>query len=342
MRVMQLMAGAEHGGAEAFFERLAGGLHRGGVEQKVVIRKDAARAERLIGEGVTPVQLPFGGMFDFCTPFALKKIARDFKPDVVLSWMNRASRMTPPGPFVRVARLGGYYDLKYYKRCDHLVGNTRDIVDYLVREGWPAERAHYLPNFVTIDAAPPLSRDVFSTPTGAPLLLTMGRLHKNKAFDVMLEAMAKLDNCYLWIAGEGPERAALEAQARHLGVGPRVRFLGWRSDIAALLAACDIYVCPSRHEPLGNVVLEAWASGKPVVAAASQGPSALIRDGENGMLAALEDAEGLANGVSRLLGDPVLAASVAQAGNASYRDDYTEEAVVRHYLDFFTRIVEAR
>jgi hypothetical protein len=51
-----------------------------------------------------------------------------------------------------VARLGGYYDLRYYRRCDHLIANTRDIVDYIVRSGWAAERVHYLPNFA---ARPP-------------------------------------------------------------------------------------------------------------------------------------------------------------------------------------------
>ena len=68
------MAGARHGGAEAFFERLAAGFQRAGVEQKVVIRKDDGRASRLREASLDPVQLSFGGMLDFITPFRLKRI----------------------------------------------------------------------------------------------------------------------------------------------------------------------------------------------------------------------------------------------------------------------------
>ena len=78
MRVLQAMAGAVHGGAEAFFERLAIGFQRAGIDQKVIIRKDTARAERLSSGGVDPVQLSFGGMLDFQTSRQLKKIAIDF------------------------------------------------------------------------------------------------------------------------------------------------------------------------------------------------------------------------------------------------------------------------
>ncbi len=73
MRVMQIMAGAEFGGAEAFFVRLALGLHRGGLDQKLVIRTDARRAQALRAGGLDPVQLEFGGFFDFVTRFALKR-----------------------------------------------------------------------------------------------------------------------------------------------------------------------------------------------------------------------------------------------------------------------------
>src|SRR3546814_11074829 len=99
------------------------------------------------------------------------------------------------------------------------------------------------------------------------------------------------DLVWLWLAGEGPRRRALMQQAARLGLGDRVRFLGWRDDVAALLRAADVFLCPSRHEPPGNVVIEAWAHGTPVVAAASQGPRPLIEDGTTGLLVALDDAD---------------------------------------------------
>ncbi len=343
MRVLQTMAGAQHGGAEAFFERLAIGLKRAGITQKIIIRKDDNRAERLRAGGLDPVELPFGGMLDFQTPRKIKRLIAEFNPDIVLSWMNRATKMTPAGKgYKLVARQGGFYDLKYYRQCDYIVGNTHGIVEYLIAEGWPEDRAKYLPNFVTIEQGTPISRAAFSTPEDAPLLLSLGRLHTNKAFDTLLDAVAKLEGVYVWIAGEGPERPALENQARNLGIMDRVRFLGWQQDVSSLLAACDIYVCPSRHEPLGNVVIEGWASHRPVVAAKAQGPLELIRHGSNGMLANIDDADNLADILNEVIGDKSLAQKIATAGLQSYEESFTEAVVVEQYLTFFKQIMGER
>ncbi len=338
MRVLQVMAGAEFGGAEAFFTRLVLALRRAGLHQRVVIRKNAARAATLREGGIEPVELCFGGPLDLLTRMGLKREVDSFFPHVVLTWMNRATSMCPQGNFVHVARLGGYYDLKYYRKCDHLVGNTEDIADYLTAKGWPAERAHYLPNFVSAEISPPLDRRDYYTPKDAPLLLAMGRLHENKAFDVLLDALARVPNAYLWLAGEGPKRAELEAQAEKLGIKPRVRFLGWRDDISALLASCDVFVCPSRHEPLGNVVVEAWAQSKPVVAADSLGPGVLIKQRENGVLVPINDSKSLAYAIQEVLADENLRTGIARHGRATYEERFTEDAVVAQYLAFFESI----
>lgn len=337
-RLFQAMAGAVQGGAENFFVRLAGALHRAGVAQRVAIRRNPARAAALRAEGVEPVELEFGGWLDFRTRPALRRLAAEWRPGVVLTWMNRATRMMPRGPWVHAARMGGYYDLKYYRHCHHLVGNTPDIVAHIVRQGWPAERAHYLPNFVEDRPAAPADRAAFATPAGVPLLLAAGRLHRNKGFDTALAALARLPDAVLWLAGEGPERAALETHAAALGVGARVRFLGWRDDMPALHAAADVFVCSSRHEPLGNIVLEAWAQRRPVVAVRSPGPEGLIADGETGLLVPQEDPAALAAAVARVLGDAALAARLGAAGRRALDRQFSEAAVVGQYLDFFRRI----
>ena len=338
MRVLQAMAGADHGGAEAFFMRLVPALHRAGLDQRVVIRRDATRAAALSAGGVEPVELPFGGPLDVYTPFRLRREIKAFKPDIVLTWMNRATGMCPPGDFVHVGRLGGYYDLKYYRRCDHLVGNTENIVGYLTAEGWPAERAHYLPNFVDAARASPAPRTALYTPRRAPLVLALGRLHRNKAFDVLLRSMRRVLDAYLWLAGEGPERRALEDLAQELAVKPRVRFLGWRDDTAALFAACDVVVCPSRIEPLGNVVIEAWAQAVPVVATDSLGPGTLIDHMETGILTPVDDAATLGHAIKLVLEDDGLSRRIARAGHAVYEARFTESVVVERYLEFFNRV----
>jgi glycosyltransferase involved in cell wall biosynthesis len=343
LKILQAMAGAPHGGAEAFFDRLVGALARANIEQRVLTRDHPERLEKLRAAGLEPVVLRFGGLLDRHTRRSFAEQIRGFAPDIVLTWMSRASGFCPRAAdlgvrFVHVARLGGYYDPKHFRACDHLIANTPDIRDWLVAQKFAPERVHHLPNFVAAVPQPAVARASLDTPEGAPLVLGLGRLHPNKAWDVLLDAVACLPTAYLWIAGEGPEAAALAKRAAKLGIGARVRWLGWRTDVPALLAAADVLVCASRHEPLGNVVIEAWAHSVPVVAAASQGPRGLIRDGTDGLLAPVDDPAALAAAIERVLGERALAGLLARAGRARYEAAFTESAVVRQYLEFFNRV----
>ena len=333
MRIAQVMAGAEVGGAETFFVRLCAALARAGDTVLPVIRTHAGRAAALRAAGLQPRELGFGGPLDLLTGPRLRRVLHEFAPRIVVAWMNRAAGRTPRGPWVLAGRLGGYYDLKHYRHCDRLVANTRGIVRWVIAQGWPQDRADYLPNFSPdlIGAAP--------VPRGdAPVLLAMGRLHANKAFDIAIRALARIPRAELRIAGVGPERAALEALARHENVADRVKFLGWRDDQAAQLAGCDVFLCPSRHEPLGNVVLEAWSAARPVVAADSQGPSELITHGADGVLVAKDDPVALADAVTSLLEDRARAALLAAAGRASYERDFTEAAVVARWQAWMRKV----
>ena len=342
LRVMQVIAGAREGGAETFFVSLAVALHRAGVDQLVVIRQNLARSMALRRGGVEPVELPFGRWFDFKTVPILRRQAKIYRPHVVMTWMNRASGAFPRGDFLRLARLGGFYGLKHYRRCDHLIGITPGIVEHVVTRGWPRARAHYLPNFAAVGEAKPVVRDRLDTPADAPLLLALGRLHGAKALDVLLQALTIETRPYLWMAGDGPLRAELQALARKLGVAERVRFLGWRDDRDALFAAADICVFPSRYEPHGTVTMEAWGHRTPLVAAASAGPAAYVRDGEDGLLVPIDDAPALAAAIGRVIDEPALAERLTEGGWRRYRAEYTEEACVAGYLDLFERLLAER
>lgn len=337
-RLLQAMAGARHGGAEAFFTRLAVALQRAGEHQRIVLRPDPERLAVLHAAGIETVALPFGGFFDFATRPGLRRAISDFQPRVVLSWMNRATSLCPQGEFVHVARLGGYYDLKHYRRCDHLIANTRGIAAYLVAQGWPESRVHYLPNFPTVAHGAKLPRAGLSTPEEAIVALALGRLHPNKGFDVLFEALARAPKIYLWLAGEGPEGDALRQKAGALGIEGRVRFLGWRDDVPALLASCDMLVCPSRREPLGNTVIEAMAARKPVIATETAGPRELIMPGETGLLVPVEDADALARAMQSLAGNAALRAALAASGHEQYLAMFSEGAVVRAYQDFLAEV----
>ena len=241
--------------------------------------------------------------------------------------MNRAARALRREGWVNAGRLGGYYDLKHYRRCDHLIGNTRGIVAWVRAQGWPAERVHHLPNFVP-DLAGMLPAAGLP---GGNMVLALGRLHQNKAFDVLIRAMAVVPEARLVIAGDGPERAALGRLAVEERVAERVQFLGWRADTGALLAGCDVLAVPSRHEPLGNVVLEGFSAGRPVVAAAVAGPVELIDPDRTGLLVPPEDPARLGAALRTVLADRGLAAGLAANARELWAREHAEGPVLARW-----------
>ena len=221
MRLLQAMAGRRRGGAERFFARLALAFGRAHIEQRLLVRDGAACSAWLEAGGLRPVTLPFGGWLDTASARRFGREAAAFRPDVVLTWMNRASAFCPrANGFVHIGRLGGYYNLKYYRGCAHLIANTRDIADYVRREGW-TRPVHYVPNFAELETTPALPRAALATPEDVPLLLAVGRLHRNKGFDVLLKALAMVAEAHLWLAGTGPLETELERTAARsvLGTG---------------------------------------------------------------------------------------------------------------------------
>lgn len=335
MRVAHVMAGAKLGGAERFFERLCLAMHKAGVSVLPVIRRDPDRAARLRAGGLAPIELRFGGPFDLLTGRRLAQALHAWSPDVVIAWMNRAAMHLPSGPWLNVGRLGGYYDLRYYKACDVLVGNTRGIVNWLRTEGIDAEKSVYLPNFVedfsSLGAVP-------ASGTG-PALLALGRLHHDKGFDIAIRALRRLPLARLTIAGEGPERRALTALIAAQGLADRAMLSGWSGQPGEMLRSADVFVCSSRVEPLGNIVLEAWSAGRPVVAMRAHGPVELVRHGSDGILVDIDDVAGLADALRSVMSDSDLATRLAGAGRLRYEAEFCESVVLERWLSALDALI---
>jgi glycosyltransferase involved in cell wall biosynthesis len=177
-------------------------------------------------------------------------------------------------------------------------------------------------------------------------LLVAAALVRRKGIDVLLDALARLaeDELFptLWIAGEGPERATLERLARHRGIASQVRFLGQRDDVADLLAACDIFVLPSRHEGLGVAALEAMALARPVVASRVGGLGEAVLHQGTGLLVPPDDAPALQAALARLLREPALRERLGAAGPARVAQRYHAEAMVEAYERLYFEVLQER
>ncbi|MFW5832650.1 MAG: glycosyltransferase, partial [Pseudomonadota bacterium] len=323
VQLIQALGARGDGGAETMFLSVIDALAAQGVSQAGFLRHHPGRIDHLRAMGLPVATAPFAGAIDPLTGWRFRRFAKREAPAAVLTWMARASWQVPPGPYRKVGRVGGYYKLKYFRTCDHILAIAPHLADHMVRQGWPAERVTVVPNFPMVDpAAPPVDRASLDTPADVPVALALSRLHRVKAIDTLLYAVARVPDVHLWIAGDGPERPALEGLARDLGLLDRVRFLGWRTDRSNLLAAADIVVFPSRSEPLGSVVVEAWASGRPLLATRAAGPAWLARDGETALLVDIDDVEALADRLRRLARDPELRRRLVDAGRAEVEGRY--------------------
>jgi colanic acid/amylovoran biosynthesis glycosyltransferase len=164
---------------------------------------------------------------------------------------------------------------------------------------------------------------VGAAPAGAARLVSVGRLHASKGYDVLLAAVKQLVDAgralSLTIIGAGPERAALEAQARGAGLDRQVAFAGSLSEdeIVDRMRQADLFVLASHAEPLGVVYMEAMSMGLPTIGTSAGGVGEIITHDVDGLLVPPGDAPALAQAIVRLLDDPALRARLGAAGRAT-------------------------
>ncbi|GCE84634.1 glycosyltransferase [Komagataeibacter diospyri] len=343
MRVLHIMAARGNGGAELYSTDVMLSLHAAGLMQCVVMHPAAPRGRELQKAGMAvetwPLRLPLRPLIRH----ALRGLIERMQPDLIHCWLRRAAELVPAHTGVPVIGwFGNYKDLRPFAHCDWFVGCTPDMAQSMRERGAPKDRVAYVPTFSSVTARQPVSRRSLDTPDDAPVLLVLSRLHPAKGLETLLDGLTLLPRCHVWLAGEGELKDALAAQAVRLGIADRVHFLGWRSDRGALLAAADICVLPSRYEPFGTVILDAWSADVPLVACAAAGPRAHVRDGDNGMLVPIDDAPALAAAIQCVLDDPALFARIVAGGRQDYQARFTRQAVTEQWLALYERVLSAR
>ena len=227
---------------------------------------------------------------------------------------------------------------------DRCIAVSHDVAAQLIeRFGWPAAKVEVVHNAVDLDRiavpASPGLRAELGVEGDAPLVLTTARLEEQKGHSVLLRAAAGVPDAVFVLAGEGALRGALEAEAAELGVAERIRFLGERTDVPELLAACDVFALPSLYEGSSLAVLEAMAAGRPVVSSMIGGTDELIEDGLSGLLVPPGDADALADALRRLLADRELGATLAARARERVERDFTREAMARRIARLYEEVL---
>jgi glycosyltransferase involved in cell wall biosynthesis len=180
------------------------------------------------------------------------------------------------------------------------------------------------------------------TRSGPCRLVTVGRLQAPKDPLTLVRALAALGHAHeTVIVGDGPDRSAVEAEVRRLGLDSVVRLAGVRNDVAELLAAADLFVLSSRSEGLPLSILEAMAAGLPVVASSVGGVPELVVDGETGLLVPPGDPRSLARAIERLLADAALRGRLGAAGRARVVEHFDLASAQRAHLDLYRSLLAA-
>ncbi len=215
------------------------------------------------------------------------------------------------------------------RRAAHVYCPSAYLRSLAVSWGVAPERVSLLPNPApTLPPLPPREELKRTFGLNGAAIAFAGRLTAQKSLGRALDALARTDHVQLVIAGEGPDRASLEARARELGVESRVRFLGPqpRERVVELLHAADATILSSSWENFPHTVVEALAVGTPVLAMEAGGVGEVVHDGVNGLLVPAGDTRALGDAVRRYFEDAELRERLRAAAAASVAD-YAPERV---------------
>jgi glycosyltransferase involved in cell wall biosynthesis len=363
VRVLHVINSLVAGGAERLLSDLLPALAGLGVECEVLAldERGDAFSPALRAAGIEVRFARAGGASPY-SPARLLDIGREirrFRPDIVHShlgpsfhWCALASLALRRPRYLttehasenrrmRMPLLRGF-ERFCYGRYDRVAAVSREsaeaIADWL---GLGSERFAVIPNGIPLarfaaPAAP--AEDVKRALRGRLGVAMVARLVPPKDHATALAALALLPDEYcLVLAGEGPEREAIEAEAERLNVTERCLLLGSRADVPAVLAACRVYLQSSKVEGFGIAALEAMAAGLPVVASEARGLGELVRGA--GLLFPVGDAGTCARAIQRIVAEPALAKRLVEAGRARAAE-YSIERCAGAYAALYAELLK--
>ncbi|HEY3156326.1 MAG TPA: glycosyltransferase [Candidatus Eisenbacteria bacterium] len=307
-----------------------------GDEPHLVAPVGSALTERASKEGFTVHPLPMRGSWDLPSVFALARLMREERPDIVHWHAARAhaigamAALIAPGPARVLSRrvqfpvrrsLGSR--LLYALPIERIAAISQAVQDALVRSGVDPGLIRIVPSGIDLASlSGPFDRSSARRRLGAGdqdvVALNVSAMAPRKGQNDLLHATAlsirRVPSLRVWIAGEGPLEEELRGEQRALGLEESVKFLGFRTDVFELLRAADFFCLPSLSEGLGTSILEAMAAGLPVVATRTGGVPEIVEEARTGILVPPSDPAALSDAMVRVASRADLRASMGALG----------------------------
>jgi glycosyltransferase involved in cell wall biosynthesis len=370
MRVTHLSKVTGLAGSEGHLLRLLPGLARHGVEGRLIVLEDPRHpvepfCRALRERGVEVELIAIGGHVDPRLPGHLTRRFRALRPDLVhthlihadLYGLGAAARAGVPcavssrhnndafryNPVIKWLNRRAMRHAARVITISHALARFVDRVERV-------DPARIVTVHYGLEAPPsdPEARSKARARLGyagdGPLAGFFGRLVRQKGVDVLLDAFSHVHRQHptarLVVVGDGPQRPALEQQARKLGLGEVVTFTGWVEGARDLMPACDLIAVPSRWEGFGLVTLEAMGHACPLIVSQTSALPEIVVDGETGLHVPPEDPAALAGAINDLLADPETARAFGRAGYERLVTVFSVEKMVQATLDVYRDVMD--
>ena len=299
--------------------------------------------------------------WQFWIVIRLARLLRKQKPSILQCFLfhanlvgriaGRLARVKHIASGIRVAEKRSRLPL-WLDRCtnwmvDRNVCVSRAVADFSIRAGLRADKVTVIPNGVDVErfrGATAADLQEFGIPPNSQTVIAVGRLDPQKNPTLLLDATQSLiphhNQLHVLFVGDGPLAGELKQAVINRNLTDRIHFAGWKPNIAQLLKASFCLVLPSRWEGLPNAVLEAMAAGLPVISTRVEGTEDLVTPDVTGILIPPDSVDALEAALDRLLANPDSASSMGKNAQNQVEKDFTIEAMVANYDDFFRSLLE--
>jgi glycosyltransferase involved in cell wall biosynthesis len=240
-------------------------------------------------------------------------------------------------------KINAYWEEKSFQLSSDLIAVSNQVRKELIEAGVPDNKIYVVVNGVDLEEFCPgvQSREQLELPINVPLAFFAGDIRSNrKNLDSVLQSLVSVPDLHLAVAG-ALEGSPFPQLAEQLGLNNRVHFLGFRSDISNIMKAVDLFVFPSRYEPFGLVVLEAMASGLPVITAITAGGAELVTDNCGFVLLDPNNVQDLSNKLNVLTQQPELRIQMGQ-GARRVAQDYSWGVMASKYMSIFEDVLKSK
>jgi glycosyltransferase involved in cell wall biosynthesis len=358
------------GGAEKQIAALAPLLKKRGVEVQVLTRRHPGLAPFEFIDGVPIYRLPIlrtKALASFTFTLSALPVIRRLRPDIVhahgllsptttailaknlfgMPVVSKSLRGGMLGDFSRLAKkpLGRQRVRSLQKHVDAFIVISNEIKQELIESGVAPERCIFIPNGVSLNAFQPVDenrKNQLRTQLGLPagfLVIFVGRLEREKRVDGLIQVWPEIQkrnaNAHLLILGTGSQ----EPELRQMATGS-VLFGGMVENVPAYLQAADVFVLPSVAEGLSNALLEALATGLPVVATATGGTTDIVRHKVTGWLIHNYNSQNLSKGILALMDDAALREKCALEGRRYVVENYSLISTAEHLFKLYNSVLE--